>query len=50
MVVYLLHYILVGGRQWFCDDSNKVRAIKSMTMGEVSTIVQNCVTSFMDDI
>ena len=43
------------GGKGFCDDSSKALVIKQVTMGEMgemgeggSTIVQNCVTSFMD--
>ena len=42
-----------GGGQGFCDASNKALVIKSVTKGGGllgSIIVQNCVTSFMDDI
>ena len=37
-----------GGGQGFCDGSTKALVIQSVTMG-VSKIVENCVTSFMDD-
>ena len=46
-----------GGDQGFCDDSPKALVIKCVAMGNVlrwegcvSKIVQNCVTSFMDDL
>ena len=39
-----------GGGQGFCDDSTKTLVVKRVTMeGGVSKIVQNCVTSFMDN-
>jgi hypothetical protein len=42
----------LGGRgyQEFCDKSTKVLLLKGVTMGVgVSKIIENCVTSFMDD-
>ena len=48
---------VLGGRgQWFCDNSRKALVIKPVKIGEgcrgvggVVKILQNCVTSFMDD-
>ena len=43
---------VLGGRgyQGFRDDSTIALVIKSVTMGDgVSKIIENCVTSFMDD-
>jgi hypothetical protein len=38
------------GYQGLCDNITKALLLKSVTMGEgVSKIIQNCVTSFMDD-
>ena len=45
-----LFYGLRGMGQGFCDDSIMVLVTKCMTRGEAELkIVQNCVTSFMDD-
>ena len=42
---------ILGGSKGFFDDSTKALVIKCVTMrGEESNIVQNCVTSFMDDL
>ena len=43
---------LKGGSQVFCNDSTKASLLKSVTIKGLrgSKIVQNCVTSFMDDL
>ena len=41
--------VLWGGGQGFCDHNTKALLIKLMLRAEVSKIVQNCVTSLMDN-
>ena len=41
--------VLLGGGQWFYDHSTKTLVIKCVTVGGGPKIVQNYVTSFMDD-